>query len=222
MNNKPKQIEYYHSLLEKHGDHYLSLDWKNPESQGIRFKVFEDLLTIGNKSPHQKFWCGDERNDFSILDVGCGFGDFYGYLKKAGYKFQYAGYDIAPKIIESARKKYPEARFEVRDILDDKKPEKFDFVFCCGALNISFDNREAHLDFIRSMLLRMFELCNIGVGVNFLSSQAIYHLPDDSFREPQYFYSKPEEIIGFVKGITNRFLLRHDYHPADFTVYLLK
>lgn len=211
MPDKNKQIKYYEDLLEKYGDNYLSLDWKSPESQEIRFRVFEDLLTIGGKN-----------NDFSVLDVGCGFGDFYGYFKKAGYKFNYAGYDISPKIIEMAKKKYPGARFEVRDILDDQKPEKFDFVFCCGALNISFEDPVDHLEFIGSMLLRMYELCNIGAGANFLSSQAIYHLPDESLRQPQYFYSKPEDIVQFAKGITGSFILRHDYHPGDFTIYLLR
>jgi len=211
MPDKEKQIDYYENLLKKHGDHYLSLDWKSPQSQGQRFKIFKDLVTMARKNKY-----------FSVLDIGCGFGDLFGYFKNAGGKFDYAGYDISPKIIESARKKYPDARFEVRDILEDKNPEKFDFVFCCGALNINFGDREEHLRFIGSMLLRMFELCNIGVGVNFLSSQAIYHLPDESFKESQYFYSKPEEIVGFAKGITNRFILRHDYHPGDFTLYLIK
>ncbi len=211
MVDKKKQIDYYEQLLAKYGDHYLSLDWKSPESQGIRYRVFEDLLVIGDKT-----------NEFSILDIGCGLGDFYGYLKKAGYTFKYAGYDIAPQLIEAAKKKFPEADFEVRDILHDDRPKQFDFVFCCGALNISFEERDTHLDFIRSMLLRMFELCKIGIGVNFLSSQAVYFLPDDSFRQPQYFYSKPEEIVAMAKGIADRFILRHEYHPGDFTVYLLK
>ena len=211
MPDRSKQVKYYEELLKKYGDHYLSLDWKSPESQEIRFRVFEDLFTIA-----------DKRDNFSVLDVGCGFGDFYGYLKKSGYKFTYAGYDISSKIIDMAKKKYPDANFEVRDILEDQKPEQFDFVFCCGALNISFDEPGIHLDFIKSMLLRMYELCKIGAGANFLSSQAIYHLPDESFRQPQYFYSKPEDIVSCAKGMTSRFILRHDYHPGDFTVYLLK
>jgi SAM-dependent methyltransferase len=209
--SKEQQIKYYESLIEKYGDHYLSLDWKSPDSQKLRFRVLEDIFAIT-----------DKKSNFSALDIGCGFGDFYGYLKKAGYKFNYLGYDISPKIIEMAKRKYPDASFEVRDIIDDQKPRQFDFVFCCGALNISFDKTESHLDFIKSMLLRMFELCKIGTGVNFLSSQAIYHLPDESFRRPQYFYTKPEDIVSFAKGMTGRFILRHDYHPGDFSVYLLK
>ncbi|HTY13331.1 MAG TPA: class I SAM-dependent methyltransferase [Candidatus Omnitrophota bacterium] len=211
MVEKKKQIDYYEKLLEKYGDHYLSLDWKSPESQGIRYRVFEDLLTIGGKP-----------DDFSLLDVGCGLGHFYEYLKNNKYRFKYSGYDISPKLIEASKKKFPGVDFQVRDILHDDHPEQSDFVFCCGALNISFEEREVHMDFIRSMLLRMFELCKIGVGVNFLSSQAIYYLPDESLRQTQYFYSKPEEIVTLAKGMAERFIVRHEYHPGDFTLYLLK
>lgn len=209
--SRDKQVEYYENLLKEHGDHYLSLDWKSPESQGIRFRVFEELFAIGGKI-----------NNFSVLDIGSGFGDLYGFLKKKGYKFRYSGYDIAPKIVETAKKKYPDAHFEVKDILEDKKPEQADYVFCCGTLNINLGDPNDHLEFIRSMLLRMFELCKIGVGANFLSSQAVYQLPEEALKQSQYFYSRPEDIAGFAKGITSRFILRHDYHPGDFTVYLLK
>jgi len=208
MPDNERMVEYYENLLQKYGDHYLSLDWKSPDSQRQRFEVLAEIF--------------GKRAGFSVLDVGCGFGDLYGYLKKAGFKFNYAGYDIAPRVIEMAQKKYPEARFEVRDILNDPKPERFDFIICCGALNINFSDPAEHLEFIRCMLLRMFELCKIGAGVNFLSSQAIYHLPDESFRQPQYFYARPEDITGFAKGMTGRFILRHDYHPGDFTVFLFK
>jgi len=204
-------IKHYEDLLKKHGDHYLALDWKSPESQKLRFNVLADIFEMTGKN-----------SNFSVLDVGCGFGDLYGYLKQANFKFSYAGYDITPGVLNVARRKYPEARFEVRDLLTDPNPERFDFVFCCGALNISFEERALHLEFVRDLLLRMFELCKIGVAANFLSSQAIYHLPEEGFRQPQYFYAKPEEIIGFAKGMTSRFIMRHEYHPGDFTVYLLK
>ena len=210
MIDKKRQVAYYEDLLSTYGDHFLSLDWKSPESQEIRFRIFSDLI---NMFEHDKI---------SVLDVGCGFGDLFGYLEKNGFKISYTGYDIAPKILETAKKKYPKANFELKDILHDPNPKKADFVFCCGTLNIAFDDRATHLEFIRSMLLRMFELCNIAVGVNFLSSQAIYHLRDEELEHPQYFYTKVEEIISWMKGMAGRWVIRHDYHPGDFTVYLIK
>jgi 2-polyprenyl-3-methyl-5-hydroxy-6-metoxy-1,4-benzoquinol methylase len=211
MPDHPRMIKYYEDLLEKHGDHWSALDWKSGDSQQLRFEVLSDIFVMAEKTAN-----------FSLLDVGCGFGDLYHYLSQKKVRCDYTGYDIAPRIIETAQHKYPKAGFEVKDILKDANPRQFDFVLCCGALNISFEEAPEHLTFIRSMLLRMFELCKIGVGVNFLSSQAIYYLPEGSERQPQYFYAKPEDILGFAKGMTSRFIVRHDYHPGDFTVYLFK
>ncbi|MBI5701170.1 class I SAM-dependent methyltransferase [Candidatus Saganbacteria bacterium] len=205
-----KQADYYENLLSTYGDHFLSLDWKSPESQGIRFNVFADLINMFVP------------DSFSVLDVGCGFGDLYDFLRKQNYKYSYTGFDIAPKIIDMARKKYPQAKFDVCDILQTKNIEKRDFIFLCGALNICFTDRDIHMEYIKSMLIRMFELCKIAVGVNFLSSKALYYVKDEDLNQKQYFYSKPEEITAMAKGLCDRFVIRHDYHPGDFTVYLIK
>lgn len=210
MTDRRKQAEYYEKLLGQYGDHFLSLDWKSPESQDSRFNIFADLI---NMFAPQKI---------SVLDVGCGFGDFYDYLAKNKFNADYAGFDIAPKIIDMAKKKYPNTKFAVKDILVEPVNEKYDFVFLSGALNICFGDRESHLEYIKSMLIQMYELCNIAVGVNFLSSQAMYFLREEDLKQKQYFYTKPEEAVSIAKGMTNRFMLRHDYHPGDFTVYLIK
>lgn len=208
--DKKKQISYYEDLLSTYGDHFLSLDWKSIESQQTRFKILEDLVKMFDP------------NNFSVLDVGCGFGDLYSYLAKNGHHLNYTGVDLSPKILGVAKARHPKAIFEEKDILTDKRFSQYDFVFCSGTLNISFDDRDKHLNFICSMLIRMFELCKICVGVNFLSSTAIYHVKDEDLQHSQYFYTKPEEITVMAKGMTDRFVIRHDYHPGDFTAYLLK
>ena len=208
--NKGQQISYYENLLSTYGDHFLSLDWKSTESQEARFKIFEDLVNML-----------DPKN-FSVLDVGCGFGDLYQYLAKMGHHFSYLGVDLSSKILDIAKNRHPKAAFAVKDILEDKKYSQYDFVFCSGTLNIAFTERDAHLEYICSMLIRMFELCKIGVGANFLSSKAVYYVKDEDLQHSQYFYTKPEEIAVIAKGMTDRFVIRHDYHPGDFTVYLLK
>lgn len=207
-----KQAEYYEGLIEKHGeDNYRALDWKSPESQVLRYQIFEHLFSIAGKGRH-----------FSVLDVGCGFGDFFGYLKKRGFKFSYAGYDISSRIIAAAKRKYPEAKFEVKDILTDLAPARFDFVFCSGAFNIRFFLEDEHEEKVKMMLLRMFEIARIGVGANFLSSGAVYHISAQDLNSGIYYYFKPEDLVQYCRSFCSRFMLRHDYHPGDFTVFLLK
>jgi SAM-dependent methyltransferase len=213
--DREKQIEYFEGLLEKHGENYLALDWNSPESQRIRFSVLSEIFIYGKKAAN-----------VSVLDVGCGFGDLYGYFRDTGLikrnRINYTGFDISPKMIGAAKRKYTEARFELKDILEEKETAKFDYLFCSGVFNIRTTDLESHLDFVKSMLLRMFELSNFGLAVNLLSEGAIpIALPQD-LNSGRYFYFSPEVILAYCRSICNRYILRHDYHLGDFTVYLLK
>lgn len=213
--NKEDQVRYFEGLLARHGANYLALDWNSPESQRLRFKIFKEIFIYGRKSV-----------GVSALDVGCGFGDLYGFFKAEGTlhrnKISYTGYDISPKILEVARKKYPDAKFELKDILEDRYVPKFDYVFCSGALNIRTTEKDEHLDSVKEMIYRMYDLAACGVAVNFLGEGALPISDQEDVNSGRYFFFKPEEIMSIVRFVCNRFILRHDYHAGDFTVYMFK
>ena len=213
--DKKSQVSYYEGLLERYGAGHLALDWNSPESQKLRYRIFKEILIYGKKA-----------SGISVLDVGCGFGDLYGFLKAEGllsrHKIRYTGYDISAKLLEIAKKKYPDARFELKDILEERYLSKFDYIFCSGVFNIRTSDSGSHLEFVKSMLLRMCDLINYGVAVNFLSEGALPISNPEDLNSGRYFYFRPEEILGFCRFISSRYILRHDYHPGDFTVYLLK
>lgn len=213
--DRAAQIAYFEGLLAQHGPNYLALDWNSTESQRLRFKILKELLVYGKKAA-----------GVSLLDVGCGLGDLYGWLKADGVlsrnKISYTGFDIAPKMIEAARKKYPDGRFEARDILADRSAPKADYIFCCGVFNIRTTDRLDHLDFVKEMLFRMYDLCNYGLAVNFLSEGGLPRTGPDEAAAGRYFYFNPEELLSYSRFIATRYILRHDYHPGDFTLYLLK
>jgi SAM-dependent methyltransferase len=210
--DKTAIVAYYEKLLAQHGENYRALDWNSPESQRLRYQVFKELFIYGKKA-----------SGISVLDVGCGFGDFYGFLKAEGlltrHRISYFGYDLSPKLLEVARKKYREAKFELKDILEERYLPKFDYVFSSGVFNIRFAEASEHLEYVKEMLMRMYDLANYGVAANFLSEGM---LPTNIDQSSQYFFFKPEEVLSFCRYLCSRFILRHDYHPGDFTVYLLK
>jgi SAM-dependent methyltransferase len=213
--DKTAQIAYFEGLLAQHGANYLALDWNSTESQRLRFKVLKELLVYGKKA-----------SGVSLLDIGCGLGDLYGLLKADGTlnrnKIGYTGYDISPKLIAEARKKYPDGKFEVKDILEERHAPKFDYIFCSGVFNIRTTDRLDHLDFVKEMMFRMYDLCAYGVGVNFLSEGGLPVASPDEVSTGRYFFFNPEEILSYSRFIATRYILRHDYHPGDFTLYLLK
>lgn len=213
--DKTAQIDYYENLLTQHGENYKALDWNSVESQRLRYKIFKEIFIYGKKAA-----------GVSILDVGCGFGDFYGFLKADGTlarnKINYTGCDISPKLIDVAKKKYPDAKFEVKDVLEERYLPKYDYVFCSGALNIRLVEINDHLDFVREMLNRMYDLSVCGLAVNFLSEGYLPITDKEGLNSSRYFYFNPEEIIHYCRFMSTRYIIRHDYHPGDFTVYLLK
>lgn len=193
---KKATIKRYNELLEKYGYNPKAIGWPK-DRQLIRFKVQSEI--------------GDF-NKCSILDVGCGFGDLYRFLMKRGLNIKYTGYDINPNLIKIARKVYPNAHFEVKDIEVDTINDKFDWVFSVGVFNSkAFVNKF----FIKSMIRKMFELCDKGVAIDFISTYV-------DFRNEKINYVKPEEIFSFCKTLSRRVLLRHDYMPFEFCIYIYK
>ncbi|MGB9710065.1 MAG: class I SAM-dependent methyltransferase [Thermodesulfovibrio sp.] len=73
----------------------------------------------------------------TLLDFGCGKGDFYGFLKEKGVRCRYTGIDINPSLIEFARKNYPEAEFHAMDIENEPLSEFFDLTVAIGVFNLA-------------------------------------------------------------------------------------
>jgi len=65
-------------------------------------------------------------------------------------------------------------------------------------------------------LNKMWSLSNKGIAVNFLSDLS------NGKREIEMKYTKPSEIINMIQPLSSKFIIRHDYLPNDFTLYLYK
>jgi SAM-dependent methyltransferase len=213
---KDKIAEYFEGLLERHGDHYLSLDWKSKESQLLRFSVLLDILSFAKK-----------KQDFSILDVGCGLGHFYEFLLNTSLinnmKISYTGIDISKKMVDFAKRKFPAVNFQTMDIIGDKLDRKFDYVVSSGIFNVKMADLKTHKESVRKMISRMYQMSRFGTSINFMVQSAVYLVPQD--RDPdtdKYVFFSEEEVVFWVKPIAERYVLRRDYYPGDFTVYMLK
>jgi ubiquinone/menaquinone biosynthesis C-methylase UbiE len=174
--------------------------WGSVDSQEKRFRV---LTEIGNLD-----------ND-SILDVGCGLGAYFDYIHKTHLNLSYTGIDINLNMIQEAQQRHSDIEFIHTNIIADThalNDRKFDYVFLSGALNLSTDK---HHDTIESIMKEMFALAKKGVAINFLSVFSDYLTPGE-------YYCNPEDILQLAFSITKKVVLRHDYMPHDFTIYLYK
>ena len=197
--DKAEITNRYRERLKQHGAGSQALATGTPERQETRFCV---LAGVG------------DLEGTSVLDIGCGFADFYQYLLSQGVRARYTGYDITPEFIEHAKVRFPDAHFEVRDVQVDGIPERFDYVVSSQ----TFNNRLAHEDnmvLMQDVLRLSYEASMKGVAIDMMTAYV-------DFREDRLFYYSPEEIFRFSKTLTKRVLLRHDYPLFEFTVYLYK
>lgn len=191
---------YWDRNAEKYGDTPRALDWGSWESQRMRFEVLSRILPDGYSG--------------SVLDVGCGLGDLYGYLT-GRWEIQYLGIDISEKMLEIAKKKYPEVTFKLHD-MTKKLDMKFGYVLLSGSLNkrISLDPVDQY-KWTETILRNMWGSCKIGMTFNMLSTYA------DSVAEDDFQYS-PERIFKFAQTLSRKVKLDHSYMPHDFTIYIFR
>jgi ubiquinone/menaquinone biosynthesis C-methylase UbiE len=192
--------ETYNKMLADGANGAERVGWGSVDSQEKRFRV---LTEIGNL------------DDDSILDVGCGLGAYFDYVHKKHSNLSYTGIDINLNMIQEAQQRHSDVEFIHANIIADThtlNDRKFDYVFLSGALNLSADN---HHDTIESIMKEMFILANKGVAINFLSVFSDYLTPGE-------YYCNPVDILQLAFSITKKVVLRHDYMPHDFTIYLYK
>jgi len=188
----------YNDSLMKYGYNAKALGWINGR-QKVRFSA---LTKIGNLQ------------NSKILDVGCGFGDLYNFLKRKKIVFSYSGLDLNENFLQFAVKhiKNKNAKFSLFDLREDNIAGQYDWVISSGVFN---HKKTTDYKFIAKSLAKMFHSCKKGVAVDFISSYV-------DFMNKDIFYSNPEVIFKICKSMTKRLTLRHDYMPFEFCVYLYK
>src|SRR3989344_5040153 len=200
QDDKRRLLIYYDKLISEHGDENgQAQGWASNETENIRFEVF---LKVG------------DLNNCSILDVGCGFGDFYDFLKKKKTQnFSYTGIDINPEMIKRAKEKNPEANFQVIDFGSGNFKSKFDYIFCSGALSFKITN---YKEFYLAHVKKMFELSKIGVAFNMLNKE------NNTKPENEELYAtySIKEVRDFFLNLTSKITIHKNYLPNDFTLFL--
>ena len=197
VEDKKRIISYYKNCIERHQDEVRMVGWRSKKRQDLRFKI---LAQIG------------DLNDNSVLDLGCGLGALGEYLHRQGIPVDYCGYEICGRTVNMANKLRPYLKIAAVDILENAAGERFDRVLASGIFNLRLNNNRS---FLEATLARSFEICNLGVAVNMLSTYVDY-------RDNTLSYVKPEMAFGLAKTITPRVALRYDYMPYEFTLYLYK
>ena len=191
--------DFFNKLVEKHGYSPKSLAYSGEKSQKIKFNIVTEV--------------GIEDN-CSVLDVGCGFGDYFNYLKQRGIKnIKYCGIDISNKIVDFAKEKNSLVNVIQGNVLDLSDDEKYDYVISLG---FNCVKTGTNWETLTQVLDKMWKLSKKGIAYNAVSTFA-----EDSPRK--IYFVSPAKVIDYImNNLTYKVVFRHDYMPHDFTIFAYK
>ncbi len=185
---------FYVSAIQKHGVTAKGLNWNSKEVQVIRFDKLLEMLP-------------QDLSHFSIVDAGCGFGDFYLYAeKKKRLPKRYIGIDSLSDMFSIASKRTGR-EIIIADICTQKLPLA-SYYICSGAMNVLTDF-ETHL-FMRNC----YEASEYGFIFNIL------HGTKESKIYNYLSTAQIEQIASDLK--VKRVSIKDDYLDADITVGFFK
>lgn len=168
---------YYGQRLRLYGATPLGVDWSCVPTQEMRFVQLLKLRDPGLR-------------DYSLNDVGCGYGALYSFLRRRNRSHQvdFMGTDLSAEQIAAATKRWrhrPFVNFRVaRDAV-----RIADYSVASGTFNVRLStSAEAWEILIHESLASMRQMSLKGFAVNFLSPPA-----NPKLRIPELYYASPEQ-----------------------------
>jgi SAM-dependent methyltransferase len=200
-----RQIDkYYSAKICEFGQSPLGVDWNGADSQLLRF---QQLLRVME---------GD--SDFSVADVGCGYGALLDVLPQRFEKFRYTGIDISAAMIRAATERY--GHLGNVDFLNAKIPSGIvDYCVASGIFNVKSDcSNEKWLDYIYDELRAINGVSLRGFSFNCLTSYSEVEKKRDYL-----YYADPCVIFEWCKrNCSRQVALLHDYGLFEFTILVRK
>jgi SAM-dependent methyltransferase len=195
---------YYAEKLAKYGQSPRGVDWNGEESQTLRFQQLCKIV--------------DASNQFSINDLGCGYGALYDFLNCTYGTFSYSGVDVSESMIRAAEQRYREES-RARFIHSNEPDQVADYGVASGIFNVrlgqSDDEWRSYLEATRDVL---DSTSRIGFAFNCLTAYS----DADKMRDYLY-YADSCVLFDFCKRRYSRNVaLLHDYGLYEFTILVRK
>lgn len=195
---------YYADTLRRHGATPAGADWNSKDSQLLRFRELARLLP-------------EDRDGFSVLDLGCGYGAFAEYLRPRWPGARYVGVDLAPTMLAAARERLAA---DPNVALHERLPDGFraDFAIASGLLNVRQDvPDEDWRRFVAEVVDELDARSTHGFAYNALSSCA-----EPPRRRADLWYADAEETFRDLRGRYRRVAVLHDSPLWEFTAIVRK
>jgi SAM-dependent methyltransferase len=204
-------VKRYSDRYTAMGKNIRTLGWGNEEQQVYRFLQSTSFNDLNGKT---------------VLDIGCGFADYYNFLKGAGTQpAAYTGWDVNANFIDEAKAAHPGCDFNVVDLTNQEAispyVSKYDAAVMFGLLNFNLKSEEVNLAYTKMMVTNAFTLVKDVLVVDFLSSNLYEGYPKEDF----VFYHNPADMLNFALSLSPNVVLKHDYAPIpqkEFMLFIYK
>jgi SAM-dependent methyltransferase len=202
-------------------DDFIESVKENPDIFATEY-LLNDPRIVGWTSVNEQFTIYSAFTMFydaksqSVLDVGCGRADLYGYLTNVYENpyLRYYGVDENPNMVSLAKSKYPNVQVEHINILDMPMEIKYDWVIASGLFNYPKNN---DIEYVKTIIDSMMQKSSNGIAFNFITS-----LPDDVSDEDRESLNVYD--LGFwVNYLVSKYqkvIVRSDYMIGDATIFI--
>jgi len=209
QNNKIRLLDevatYYAEKLAEHGDTPRGVDWNGEESQKVRFGQLCKI--IDPNTPN-----------FSLNDLGCGYGALLDYLRDEHATCTYLGVDVSHEMVKLAEQRHADAD-RARFITSAEPDEVADYGLASGIFNVRLGRSDAEwFDYLQTTLDVLDRTSSLGFAFNCLTSYS-----DEDKKRDYLYYADPCRLFDLCKRRYSRHvLLLHDYGLYEFTILVKK
>lgn len=194
--------EYYTRKIEQHGATPQGVDWNSDTGQSLRFEQLCKVI---------------QADQFSIADLGCGYGALFTHLRKHHHEFRYLGLDISTSMIDAARQY--NANTAASFVQSQQVESPIDYIVASGIFNVKFDREHPEwLAYIVDTLEHMNSMSLKGFSFNCLTSYS-----DPERMRSDLYYADPCLFFDLCKKrFSKDVALLHDYGLYEFTIIVRK
>jgi len=203
--NTESIVKHYQKLYKTHGNAPESVQWANAETQYKRFEILSGIST------------GID----SVIDLGCGLGAYYQYLKLNDFNGRYLGMDIVPEFVQQCTTLFNGDDNAKASLARSggRLPRGYDYIVASGIFN---NKRDDNFQFMKLTIEEMISAAEVGVAFNALSTYVEYE-------DETLYYSDPLVVFDYLKremGVHP--ILKHDYilsegrYPYEYTIFAYK
>lgn len=197
--------QYYTGKILENGISPNGVDWNGKESQYLRFQQLSKVFRLNPEL------------SLSVIDFGCGYGEYVNYLKSNYPDFTYFGVDISEKMLEAAQSLHQIPNCHFSQNIEDFGPK--DYLIASGIFNVRNEISDADWkDYIEEHLHTFNNFTENGFSFNMLTSYS-----DKPFMKDYLFYADPLYYFDFCKkNFSRNVALLHDYELYEFTIIVRK